>query len=92
MPFSYFYEFRMKGKYIIKYKFKNYLTNTNYVFFDCESLTNLNLSNFNTQNVTNMGFMFWDCESLTNLNLSNFNTQNVTNMKNMFWGCGSLTI
>ena len=28
MPFSYFYEFKQKGKYIIKYKFKNYLTNT----------------------------------------------------------------
>ena len=54
MPFSYFYKFKKKGKYIIKYKFKNYLTNTNYMFSNCESLTNLNLSNFNTQNVTNI--------------------------------------
>ena len=61
------------------------------MFFNCKSLTNLNLSNFNTQNVTNMESMFGGCKSLTNLNLSNFNTQNVTNMADMFVGCKSLT-
>ena len=50
------------------------------MFSGCNSLTNLNLSNFNTQNVTNMSFMFSECDSLTNINLSNFNTQNITNM------------
>ena len=35
------------------------------MFFGCESLTNLNLSNFNTQNVTDMNGMFFDSESLT---------------------------
>ena len=29
IPFNYFYEFKNKGKYIIKYKFKNNLINTN---------------------------------------------------------------
>ena len=89
-PFSYFFNFKQKGKYLIKYKFKNYLTNTNRIFCGCESLTNLDLSNFNTQNVTNMECMFRNCESLTNLNLSNFNTQNVTNMGFMFDACKSL--
>ena len=56
--FSYFFNFKQEGKFIIKYKFKNYLTNTNHMFRGCESLTNLNLSNFNTQNVTNMRSMF----------------------------------
>ena len=45
-----------------------------YMFVYCESLTNLDLSNFNTENVTNMKSMFILCESLTNLNLVNFNT------------------
>ena len=91
IPFTYFYKFKNKGKYNIKYSFKNYLTNTNYMFFDCKSLININLSNFNTQNVTNMGDMFSNCESLTNINFSNFNTQNVTNMCFMFYYCSSLT-
>ena len=40
-------------------------------------LTNINLSNFNTNNVKDMSFMFYECSSLTNINLSNFNTINV---------------
>ena len=88
--FSYFFNFKKEGIYIIKYKFKNYFPNTSYMFSECKSLINLNLSNFNTQNVTNMEYMFGGCELLTNLNLSNFNTQNVTNMEYMFKGCKSL--
>ena len=49
----------------------------NNMFYRCESLKNIDLSNFNTQNVTNMNEMFSNCISLTNLVLSNFDTQNV---------------
>ena len=41
------------------------------MFFNCNSLINLYLSNFNTQNVTNMIWMFFNCNSLTKLDLSN---------------------
>ena len=34
------------------------MTKTNYMFNGCSSLTNINLSNFNTNNVTNMSDMF----------------------------------
>ena len=60
------------------------------MFLDCNSLTNIDLSNFNTQNVTNMSGMFWNCSSLTNLDLSIFNTQNVNDMSKMFLFCNSL--
>ena len=56
------------------------------MFYWCSSLTSLNLSNFNTNNVTNMNHMFQYCSSLTSLNLSNFNTNNVTDMSWMFSG------
>ena len=42
------------------------------MFYECNSLTNIDLSNFNTQNVTNMSYMFYECSSLTNIDLSNF--------------------
>ena len=90
IPFTYFYWFKEKGKYIIKYIFNKYLTNTCFMFSGCLSLNNLNLSNFNTQNVTDMGNMLYECSSLNNLNLSNFNTQNVNNMNSMFYKCSSL--
>ena len=43
-----------------------------YMFKECKSLTKINLSNFNTQNVDDMSYMFNVCKSLTNMNLSNF--------------------
>ena len=60
------------------------------MFYGCNSLISLDLSNFNTQNVTNMNGMFYNCNSLISLDLSNFNTQNVTNMNYMFSFCNSL--
>ena len=61
------------------------------MFYDCPSLTSLDLSNFNTSNVTNMQYLFDDCSSLTTLDLSSFNTSNVTSMQYMFQNCSSLT-
>ena len=90
IPFSYYYKFNKEGKYIIKYFFINNLSKIDYMFSECKYLTNINLSNFNTQNVINMSFMFKECESLTNINLSNFNTQNVADISFMFYRCKSL--
>ena len=67
------------------------IENMRAMFLGCSSLTSLDLSNFNTNNVTNMQDMFQNCSSLTILDLSNFNTGNVTNMFWMFGGCNSLT-
>jgi len=92
IPFSYYYTFPYSGKFKIEYFFKNYLINTSYIFYNCNSLTNLNLSNFNATNVIDMSSMFNFCKSLTNLDLSNFNTTtNVTHMSFMFSNCESLT-
>ena len=57
------------------------------MFYACSSLKELNISNFNTNNVTDMKYMFFKCSSLKELNISNFNTNNVTNMEYMFSGC-----
>ena len=64
----------------------------NGMFYQCESLVNINLSNFNISNVANMGCIFYGCKSLTYINLSNFNTQNVSDMNGIFYGCQSLKI
>ena len=49
------------------------------MFNKCISLTDLNLSKINTNNVTNMNSMLYKCKSLKGLNLNNFNTNKVTN-------------
>ena len=60
------------------------------MFYECSTLTNLNLSNFNTTNTTDMSHMFSRCSSLIYLNLSNFNTTDVTDISQFFYG-SSLT-
>ena len=52
IPFCYNYKFNKAGKYIIEYTFNDLISKTDYMFRDCESLVNLDLSNFNSQNVT----------------------------------------
>ena len=54
-----------------------------WMFAECSSLKELNLNNFNTNNVIDMRSMFSRCSSLKELNLNNFNTNNVTNMSYM---------
>ena len=90
IEFTYYYKFNKEGKNIIEYSFKNILTKTCFIFYDCISLINLDFSNFNTQNVINMSYMFYNCYSLISLDLSKFNTQKVNDMSYMFYQCKSL--
>jgi len=47
------------------------------MFSRCESLMNLDVSNFNTSNVIYIRGMFDDCKSLMDLDVSHFDTGNV---------------
>ena len=53
------------------------------MFYGCPSLEELNLDNFNTNDVINMNNMFYECLSLKEINLNNFNTSNVKDMHAM---------
>ena len=67
------------------------VTSMSYMFYNCSSLTSLDVSRFSTSNVTNMDQMFFNCRSVTALDVSAWNTSNVTNMHNMFFNCYFLT-
>ena len=67
------------------------VTNMYRMFYECNKLSSLDLSNFNTANVTNMKEMFYSCQNLSSLDLSNFNTANVVDMAHMFYNCSALT-
>ena len=67
------------------------VTDMGSMFYDCNKLTLLDLSSFDTSNVTSMWGMFYGCYRLTALDLSNFDTSNVKNMNYMFSDCNSLT-
>ena len=61
------------------------------MFYNCKSLTSLDLKTFDTHNVLSMSSMFFGCNNLTYLNVSSFDTSNVGNMVWMFAGCEKLT-
>jgi len=91
IDFCFKYKFPKEGKYKIKIIFKKSLININYLFYECNKLLSIDLSNFNTNNIKDMSYMFYNCSCLNDLNLCNFSTINVTDMSCMFYGCSSLT-
>ena len=62
-----------------------------FMFLDCTSLIEVDLSLFNSQNIKNVYGMFSNCRNLAKVNFSSFNTKNVVNMGSMFYSCRSLT-
>ena len=63
------------------------MCNMRNMFYGCNSLKFLNLTNVNTQKVIDMYGMFFGCKSKKSLDLSNFNTQNIEDMGYMFYEC-----
>lgn len=66
------------------------VTNLNATFKGCESLTELDLSGSNSENVKEMNEMFYGCRALSKLDLTDFKTGQVTTMENMFCICSTL--
>ena len=67
------------------------VTDMSYMFYECESLTSLDLSGINTSAVTSMESMFNWCRNLVSIDLSGLDTSAVTDMSGMFASCISLT-
>ena len=91
IDFCYNYKFPKEGLYKLKILLNNELININHLFYKCNKLRSLDLSNLNKTKVVNMNLMLYYCTNLLNLNLSNFNTENVINMSSLFEFCSSLT-
>lgn len=66
------------------------VTNLNATFRGCESLTELDLSGSNSENVKDMKEMFYGCKALSKLVLTDFKTEQVTTMESMFCFCSTL--
>ena len=60
------------------------------MFEGCQSLTELDLSTFNTANVTSTNCMFQSCSNLETLNIALFNIGKMEDMRYMFSGCSKL--
>ena len=66
------------------------ITSSSCLFYTCESITEIDLSNYDSSNNNNTYRMFRDCIKLTSINLTNFNTAKVENVEAMFKNCSLL--
>lgn len=82
-----------KGKNKIKFIFKEAITNFNYLFYECTSLSNISaLNSWDVSNATNLTSLFYGCTSLKNINgLKNWDVSNVNHFSYLFYECQSLT-
>ena len=70
---------------------KNNVTMTDYMFYNCNALTSVDMSGWDTSNVTSMTNMFSSCKALTSLDVSSWDTSNVTDMSRLFEVCSNLS-
>ena len=57
------------------------------MFYQCSSITKIDLSNFDTSFVTNMAHLFHGCSTLTSVNLNGLKTDIVNHIDSMFQEC-----
>lgn len=60
------------------------------MFVDCKSLTEIDVSCWNTEKVKNMRDLFYGCNFLNYVDVSKWNIKNVITMQDMFNSCRSL--
>ena len=66
------------------------INSLDFMFSECENVTEIDLSNFNSTRANGIYKMFYNCISLTSINFKNFDTSKVTNMQEMFKNCRNL--
>lgn len=64
------------------------LTTMQYMFYGCQNITSLDVSNFDTSKVTSLYNCFRNCTKLMNLDVSRWDTSNVTNFQDLFYSSG----
>jgi len=64
------------------------VTNMSYMFYNCTSLTTLDLSDWDTSSVTWMASMFMYCNRLTTIiGIEDWDTSSLTSVLGMFCNC-----
>ena len=61
------------------------------MFYGCNNLVNLDVTNFNTKNSKSFYYMFCNCNNLKKIDVSKFNSSKCETINSMFWDCKSIT-
>ena len=77
---------------IVKLKWTDDITDCEKMFLGCDTIIEINFTNFDSTHCKKISYMFKDCNSLKSLDLSGFITSNYTDdLCDMFNNCHSLT-
>ena len=68
----------------------NEATDMQYMFSDCSSLKEIDLSGLNTKNVKYMSNMFINCSSLESVDFGSIDTRSLLSTRSMFYGASKL--
>ena len=69
------------------------LKNANSMFYMCENLVELDLTNWNTISLENMSYMFYNCSNLKIIkNIENWQLPNIKDVSYMFYYCAKLDV
>ena len=89
--YMWFYNYHRLGDIVgLEYLNTSNVTNMSRMFIDCDKLTSIDVTNFDTHLVTDMSYMFNDVSNLKSLDITNFDLSNVTNTQDMFSHCSRL--
>ena len=83
--------FKLKNIENLNYLNTENVTNMKYMFWSCEKLITLDVSNFNVSNVTDMGQMFACCSRLKTIYCAPDANWSNEHYKSMFTGCDLLS-
>ena len=76
---------------VFKLEWEEDITDCESMFYECNSIVEINFIEFDISRCTNTNKMFRNCKSLISLDLTKLNFQNVKTMCDMFWDCQNLT-
>ena len=85
-----FFESQKEGFIKLKVYFYVPIPSLDFLFFDCEDLINVDLSNLNTTNMTRISYTFYNCKNLEEVNMTSIETSSVEYMEFLFAGCENL--
>ena len=64
----------------------NFIKDLNYMFYGCNNLIRIDLSNLEGEQIINIGHMFEGCENLNNIDMGKFNFSKIQKSEGIFKG------
>lgn len=75
---------------IDKLKYPESTERLDWSFCSCSKLTEINVTDWNIENITDISYCFCGCSNITEINVSNWNVENVKKCSSVFSGCKNL--